>query len=626
MPPDQPQEPIDQLHKQLRAALDQHLASLSHQYEESLAAARYEVAAEADQAMSARLEAVQGEWSAKLDAEVASARTEVEQRVTAELTTARADAEQQWAAKLETEVANARNETEGRLLAESMKARAEAERQFAATLASEIHTAREETERRLAAESLKARMEAEQQAAENAARLRSELEKSIAAERQKLMDAQSKLEQERTEIGYELNTLRQRVDALEAERQHAQTELDAHKASSVAALEAERQQAQTELDAHKASSVAALETERQRASGEIESHRRRLEALQEQLRKAEADVEAEQRRGASERDDASREAASRLESVRAESAAQIEALRRQAAEQLDAARSEAREAREAAERNHEEKSALAAAATAQLAERQSQRAGFDRLLTSIQAIDAARSLSEALDALLQQASAAASRAAIFLIDGDRLRAWKAAGFPQLDSGSFDSALTGEGLLAQAIQKSEPIGSGPAQPAPTFAALSADRVGLAVPIIVGGHPVALLYADNGSSATPESPATWPEAVETMTRHASTVLALLTAMRATQLLGVAPTANGEGDEQSARRYARLLVSEIKLYNEAAVKAGRERQDLLERLRPEIERARRLYEARVPQVLGARGQYFQQELVQTLADGNPALLGTP
>jgi hypothetical protein len=599
MSPDQPQEPIDQLHKQLRSALDAHLASLSHQYEESLAAARCEVAAEMDQAMSARLRAVESEWSSRLEAQVAAARTETEQRVTAELAKARAEAEAEWTAKLARDVADARTETEQRLLAESTKARAQAEQQFAATLESEVQKARAEMERRLAAESLKARMEAEQQAAENAARIRDELEKSIAAERQKLAEAQSRLEAERAEIGYELNTLRQRADALDGARQ----------------------QAQTELESHKASAAAALDAERQRASGEIESHRRRLEAMQEQVRKAEADVEAERRRGASEREDASREATSRLESVRAESAAQIEAMRRQAAEQLEAAR---REAREAADRDHAETSALAAAASVQLADGQSQRAGFDRLRASIQEIDGSRSLTDALEALLRHTSAAASRAAIFLIDGDRLRAWRSTGFAQLDSGTFDPALTGQGLLAQAIQKSEPVGSGPAQPAPTFAALPADGVGIAVPIIVGGHPVALLYADNGGSAHPESPAMWREAVEMMTFHASTVLALLTAMRATQLMGVAPTGNGEGDEQSARRYARLLVSEIKLYNEAAVKAGRERQDLLERLRPEIERARRLYEARVPSVLGARGQYFHQELVQTLADGNPALLG--
>ena len=80
----------------------------------------------------------------------------------------------------------------------------------------------------------------------------------------------------------------------------------------------------------------------------------------------------------------------------------------------------------------------------------------------------------------------------------------------------------------------------------------------------------------------------------------------------------------DDSSARRYARLLVSEIKLYNEAAVRAGREKRDLLTRLQPEIERARRLYEERVSPAVGERSTYFQQELVHTLADGDAALLG--
>jgi hypothetical protein len=85
-----------------------------------------------------------------------------------------------------------------------------------------------------------------------------------------------------------------------------------------------------------------------------------------------------------------------------------------------------------------------------------------------------------------------------------------------------------------------------------------------------------------------------------------------------------ASSTEDDQSARRYARLLVSEIKLYNESAVRLGRQHRDLFNRLRPEIDRARRLYEQRVPAHVPSRGTYFDDELVQTLADGDPALLG--
>ena len=84
------------------------------------------------------------------------------------------------------------------------------------------------------------------------------------------------------------------------------------------------------------------------------------------------------------------------------------------------------------------------------------------------------------------------------------------------------------------------------------------------------------------------------------------------------------NGEGGEEGARRYAKLLVSEIKLYNEGAVRVGRQQRDLLHRLREEIERAQHLYEQRVPAAVSARDAYFKQELVQTLADGDASLLG--
>ena len=76
--------------------------------------------------------------------------------------------------------------------------------------------------------------------------------------------------------------------------------------------------------------------------------------------------------------------------------------------------------------------------------------------------------------------------------------------------------------------------------------------------------------------------------------------------------------------ARRFARLLVSEIKLYNEQKVREGRERGDLYSRLREEIERSRQMYEKRVAPPVAARFDYFHYELVNTLAEGDPAKLG--
>ncbi len=76
--------------------------------------------------------------------------------------------------------------------------------------------------------------------------------------------------------------------------------------------------------------------------------------------------------------------------------------------------------------------------------------------------------------------------------------------------------------------------------------------------------------------------------------------------------------------ARRFARLLVSEIKLYNEPKVKEGRSRSDIYERLREDIDRSRQMYDKRVAPPVAARHDYFHQELVNTLAEGDPAKLG--
>ena len=78
------------------------------------------------------------------------------------------------------------------------------------------------------------------------------------------------------------------------------------------------------------------------------------------------------------------------------------------------------------------------------------------------------------------------------------------------------------------------------------------------------------------------------------------------------------------EDARRLARLLVSEIKLYNEEQVEEGRRKHDLYERLREDIDRSREMYEQRVDPVILKSTDYFYQELVRILAAGDPRALG--
>jgi hypothetical protein len=82
--------------------------------------------------------------------------------------------------------------------------------------------------------------------------------------------------------------------------------------------------------------------------------------------------------------------------------------------------------------------------------------------------------------------------------------------------------------------------------------------------------------------------------------------------------------EAKLEEARRFARLLVSEIKLYNEEDVEKGRAAKDLGERLKEDIERSREMYEKRISQEIRQQHDYFHDELVRILADGDDEALG--
>jgi len=91
------------------------------------------------------------------------------------------------------------------------------------------------------------------------------------------------------------------------------------------------------------------------------------------------------------------------------------------------------------------------------------------------------------------------------------------------------------------------------------------------------------------------------------------------------GGAP-AGGDSNKKhdEARRFARLLVSEIKLYNEGKVEQGRKNKDLYERLKEDIDRSRQMYDERIPEDVRKATNYFYDELVRILADGDTGALG--
>ena len=83
--------------------------------------------------------------------------------------------------------------------------------------------------------------------------------------------------------------------------------------------------------------------------------------------------------------------------------------------------------------------------------------------------------------------------------------------------------------------------------------------------------------------------------------------------------------QDDEQhkKARRFARLLVDEIRLYNQSKVADGRQNRDVYDRLKDDIEKSRATYQRRYGQSI-TDADYFTDELVRILADNDPAVMG--
>jgi hypothetical protein len=76
--------------------------------------------------------------------------------------------------------------------------------------------------------------------------------------------------------------------------------------------------------------------------------------------------------------------------------------------------------------------------------------------------------------------------------------------------------------------------------------------------------------------------------------------------------------------AHRFARLLVDEIKLYNQAKVAEGRKNKDLYDRLQEVIEKSRITYQKRYGSTVAASGNYFNHEIMRSLAEDDVLIMG--
>jgi hypothetical protein len=78
------------------------------------------------------------------------------------------------------------------------------------------------------------------------------------------------------------------------------------------------------------------------------------------------------------------------------------------------------------------------------------------------------------------------------------------------------------------------------------------------------------------------------------------------------------------RKAQRFARLLVDEIKLYNQVKVAEGRKNKDLYDRLKEDIDKSRATYQKRYGSTVAGSADHFSHELVRSLAEDDSSIMG--
>ena len=184
---------------------------------------------------------------------------------------------------------------------------------------------------------------------------------------------------------------------------------------------------------------------------------------------------------------------------------------------------------------------------------------------------------------------------------------------------------------------ETLATRPTAPSPALAEPE-DLTGEAPPPIavvpfVAAHVAPEIFevappdVENGPTAGPGMTSAEVDVASTL--HLSGADDACSAARARGALRVAPavamwTPDDERKHEEARRFARLLVSEIRLYNEQAVQSGKLAHDIYRRLKDDIDRSRDMYDQRVSAEVRASSNYFHDEMVRILADGDADALG--
>lgn len=308
------------------------------------------------------------------------------------------------------------------------------------------------------------------------------------------------------------------------------------------------------------------------------------------------------------------------------------------------------------------------------------------LTQSIASIHGGTTQKEILRALLDAGSAYASRVALFVVKAGAATGWQGRGLGDDDAVKDFPLDIGSGPAAHAYQNRMVAPANIAEMdrrfVKQFGGPENEQI-LVLPLVLKDKVAALLYADGGAEgvldaaslevlvmatsswlevvslrkqvqkdagdgAAAMAPAPAPVPVQTVSsfsdpfaghspKHiakapepAAEVVDVAAASAASAAAAPAtdPFAGMSPEDadvhRKAQRFARLLVDEIKLYNQAKVAEGRRNKDLYDRLKEDIEKSRATFQKRYGSTAAASGDYFQKEVLRSLAEDDLSVMG--
>ncbi len=299
-------------------------------------------------------------------------------------------------------------------------------------------------------------------------------------------------------------------------------------------------------------------------------------------------------------------------------------------------------------------------------------AGLQKAVARIQA---GTTQKEILRALLDNTVLYSGRAALFVVKNGTATGWQGTAFSNNDAIKDFALEMSSGIAGRAMQ-SRTAQNGQASDfdqnfTSKFGSPADGKVAL-LPLLLKDKISALIYADGGSQAGALDAAaldvlvratgTWLEVISQRKQaqkdgppepemHAAApandpfashvplhsakaqplpesepAIAMSAAAASGGPSATGPSLSAEDAEvhRKAQRFARLLMDEIKLYNQAKVAEGRKHKDLYDRLQEDIEKSRATYLKRYGNTAAASGDYFNQELIRSLAEDDVSLLG--